>query len=166
MPPTPVPPRHRLATWLPAWLPAPFTAAVTALLTACGIAPSSPTNEGNAAANATVSVATTPMAYRQDAARHVYQRNAHRIFQGTLPPMLQAVGVLEVNLDRQGRVRSLNWLRAPRHAPEVMREIERTAREAAPYPVAQRLGYVTYTDTWLWHASGKFQLDTLTEGQR
>jgi hypothetical protein len=28
-----------------------------------------------------------------------------------------------------------------------------------------RMGRVVYTDTWLWHASGKFQLDTLTEGQ-
>ncbi|MCC2635699.1 MAG: hypothetical protein K0S48_3585, partial [Ramlibacter sp.] len=24
---------------------------------------------------------------------------------------------------------------------------------------------VVYTDTWLWHKSGRFQLDTLTEGQ-
>jgi protein TonB len=22
-----------------------------------------------------------------------------------------------------------------------------------------------WTDTWLWHKSGRFQLDTLTEGQ-
>ena len=28
-----------------------------------------------------------------------------------------------------------------------------------------RTGQVTYTDVWLWHKSGKFQLDTLTEGQ-
>jgi protein TonB len=27
------------------------------------------------------------------------------------------------------------------------------------------LSQVTYTDVWLWHKSGKFQLDTLTEGQ-
>jgi hypothetical protein len=26
-------------------------------------------------------------------------------------------------------------------------------------------GKVTYTDTWLWDKSGRFQLDTLTEGQ-
>jgi hypothetical protein len=26
-------------------------------------------------------------------------------------------------------------------------------------------GRVTYTDTWLWDKSGRFQLDTLTEGQ-
>lgn len=80
--------------------------------------------------------------------------------------MLYAVGTLEVNLGRKGEVRSFNWLRKPSHAPEVVREIERTVRAAAPFPVAQQLGYVTYTDTWLWDRSGKFQLDTLTEGQR
>jgi hypothetical protein len=47
----------------------------------------------------------------------------------------------------------------------VVAEIERTVRQAAPYPAPVRLGRVTYTDTWLWHKSGLFQLDTLTEGQ-
>jgi len=27
------------------------------------------------------------------------------------------------------------------------------------------MGSVTYTDTWLWDKSGRFQLDTLTQGQ-
>jgi 5-hydroxyisourate hydrolase-like protein (transthyretin family) len=49
--------------------------------------------------------------------------------------------------------------------PEVMAEIERSVRLAAPYPAPVLLGGVTYTDTWLWHKSGRFQLDTLTEGQ-
>jgi protein TonB len=111
------------------------------------------------------SVARTPKEYRQDAARHLYQLNADRIYKGRLPPMLYAIGTLEVLVDRQGNVVALNWLRAPKHAPEVVAEIERTARAAAPYPVPERLGRVTYTDTWLWHKSGRFQLDTLTEGQ-
>jgi hypothetical protein len=79
--------------------------------------------------------------------------------------MLYAVGVLDVELDRQGHVQRLHWRRAPRHAPEVMQEIERTVRAAAPFPAARRLGSLTYTDVWLWHKSGRFQLDTLTEGQ-
>jgi hypothetical protein len=58
-----------------------------------------------------------------------------------------------------------SWMRAPKHAPEVMADIERSVRAAAPYPAAVNLGHVTYTDTWLWHKSGRFQLDTLTEGQ-
>jgi periplasmic protein TonB len=109
--------------------------------------------------------ATTPKDYRRDAASHLYARNAHRIFKGQLPPMLHAVGVLDVEVDRNGRVMALNWLRAPKHAPEVMTEIERTVRQAEPYPAPTRMGRVTYTDIWLWHESGKFQLDTLTEGQ-
>lgn len=111
------------------------------------------------------SAAGTPRDYRKDAATHLYARNAERIFVGMLPPNLYAVGVLQVELDRDGRVSRLHWMRAPSHAPEVIKEIERTVREAAPFPQPARLGRVTYTDTWLWHKSGQFQLDTLTEGQ-
>lgn len=111
------------------------------------------------------SAATTPRAYRQDAASHVYDLNRDRIYKGRLPPMLYAIGVLQVDLDSNGGVRALNWMRKPSHAPEVTAEIERTVRAAAPYPAPVRMGRVTWTDTWLWHQSGRFQLDTLTEGQ-
>ena len=109
--------------------------------------------------------ATTPKDYRRDAAGHLYVRNANRIFKGKLPPHLYAIGVFEVEVDGRGRVVSTHWLRAPKHAPEVIAEVERTVREAQPYPVPSRMGRVVYTDTWLWHVSGQFQLDTLTEGQ-
>jgi hypothetical protein len=112
-----------------------------------------------------VSVATTPRDYRRDGAGHIYALNGHRIFKGMLPPNLYAIGTLQVDLDRQGRVTALRWMRAPNHAPEVVKEIERTVREASPFPIPQKLGRVTYTDTWLWDKSGHFQLDTLTEGQ-
>ncbi|CAN5749540.1 hypothetical protein BH11PSE7_BH11PSE7_28330 [soil metagenome] len=111
------------------------------------------------------SSAATPKAYREDAATHLYGLNRERIYKGKMPPLLYAIGVLEVDVNAQGKVTSVNWLRAPRHAPEVMAEIERTVRSAAPYPAPVRMGKVTYTDTWLWHKSGQFQLDTLTEGQ-
>ncbi|MDI9234262.1 hypothetical protein [Limnohabitans lacus] len=107
----------------------------------------------------------TPKEYRKDAAGHLYVLNKDRIFKGRMPPMLKAVGVLDVDIDRQGQVKALSWKRAPKHAPEVMAEIERMVKAAAPYPAPKNLSQVTYTDTWLWHKSGKFQLDTLTEGQ-
>jgi protein TonB len=103
--------------------------------------------------------------YRKDAASHLYVRHSQHIYKGRLPPMLQAVGVLNVDIDRHGSVKSVQWMRAPRHAPEVMQQIERMVKAAAPYPVLQHMSQVTYTDVWLWHQSGKFQLDTLTEGQ-
>jgi len=106
-----------------------------------------------------------PREYRRDAAKHLYGQNAHRIYKGKMPAMLYAIGVLQVDVDGSGQVTRLNWMRAPKHAPEVVAEIERTVRRAAPFPPPARWGEVTYTDTWLWHKSGRFQLDTLTEGQ-
>jgi hypothetical protein len=112
-----------------------------------------------------ISNARNPREYRVDAAKHLYQLNGSRIFKGRMPPMLYAVGVLDVEVDKQGQVTRTQWVRAPGHAPEVMREIEKTVRQAAPYPVPAHLGKVVYSDVWLWHKSGHFQLDTLTEGQ-
>ena len=154
-------------------------AAVGAIVAACKSAPEtappspdSRTPSGGVAgqlpgraASPAPSAAGTARAYRSDAANHLYQLNQQRVFKGKLPPMLYAIGVLEVDIDRSGRVTKLHWMRAPRHAPEVMAEIERTVRAAAPFPVPARMGRVTYTDTWLWDKSGSFQLDTLTEGQ-
>ncbi len=115
--------------------------------------------------NLPVSSARNARDYRVYAAKHLYQLNGARIFKGRMPPMLYAVGVLDVEIDKQGQVTRTQWVRAPGHAPEVMREIEKTVRQAAPYPVPVHLGKVVYSDVWLWHKSGNFQLDTLTEGQ-
>ena len=112
-----------------------------------------------------VSEALTPRDYRRDAATHLYQKQRARIYPGKMPPLLYAVGVLQVDIDGRGQVTDIRWMRAPTQAPEVMADIERSVRAAAPFPAPVKMGRVTYTDTWLWHKSGRFQLDTLTEGQ-
>jgi protein TonB len=112
-----------------------------------------------------VSAAADPRAYRKDAASHLYGLHKTRIYKGRMPPLLYAVGVLQVEVDQVGQVQYIIWMRAPSHAPEVIKEIEGMVRAAAPFPAPARMGKVTYTDTWLWHKSGRFQLDTLTEGQ-
>ena len=154
------------------------TAAVAAIVAGCKSAPppaptspiptppvATPTPMPTPAQAARASGATTPRDYRRDAAGHLYAHNGHRIFKGKMPPLLYAIGVLQVEVDSRGQVSSLSWMRAPKHAPEVIAEIERTVRQAAPYPAPVRMGRVIYTDTWLWDKSGQFQLDTLTEGQ-
>lgn len=103
--------------------------------------------------------------YRRAAASHIYSRYQNRIYRGQLPPLLYAVGTLQVHVDSSGRVQSTNWLRAPKHAPEVISEIERLVRSAAPYPAPPGAQRIVWTDTWLWDKSGQFQLDTLSEGQ-
>lgn len=112
-----------------------------------------------------VSSASTQVDYRLDAAYHLYNRNSARIFKGVMPHFLYAIGVLEVQVDSRGQLLALNWMRAPEHAPEVIAEIERTVRKAAPFPAPVRIGTASYIETWLWDASGNFQLHTLSEGQ-
>jgi len=162
-------------------LPGAVAAAAAAILAGCSSsvpltpsaarppAPVEAPSEAQAAAAAPAisrtSNATNPRAYRADAASHLYGLNQERIYKGRMPPLLYAIGVLQVEVDGRGHVRKLDWMRAPRHAPEVVAEIERTVRAAAPFPAPARMGKVVYTDTWLWHKSGRFQLDTLTEGQ-
>ncbi|WP_370679342.1 hypothetical protein [Comamonas sp. GB3 AK4-5] len=149
------------------WLWRGLAAGVTALMAACGSVPHLGGKLGSGGGGPSAGSSAASREYRQDAARHIYARNQHRIYKGQLPPMLYAVGVLEVELDRSGNVRRLRWLRAPSHAPEVVADIERTVRAASPFPAPSRMsGKLTYTDTWLWDQSGRFQLDTLTEGQR
>lgn len=157
------------------WLLALLSTAIAAIVSACKTAPGTgpaPSPEtavigpiAGPRGSARSSSATSPRAYREDGATHLYGLNADRIYKGKMPPLLYAIGVLNVEIDRVGRVTRLDWMRAPRHAPEVIAEIERTVQRASPFPAPTRLGKVVYTDTWLWHKSGQFQLDTLTEGQ-
>ena len=150
---TPPQPPQTMAT-PPAPAPAPVKPAAPIALPSAPVKPQLPTSN-----------ARTAKEYRVDAAKHLYKLNGARIFKGRMPPMLYAVGVLDVEVDKQGQVTRTYWVRAPGHAPEVMREIEKTVRQAAPYPVPAHMGKVLYSDVWLWHKSGYFQLDTLTEGQ-
>lgn len=168
----PTTPRHKaILPW----------AAALALLASCSSPPPPPPKPAEVAAivvpplmpppppepvaETKISYASTPRDYRKDAAGHLYALNRSRLYPGKMPPLLHAVGVLQVEIDNRGNVTGFSWMRAPRHAPEVMAEIERSVRQAAPFPAPVRMGRVTYTDTWLWHSSGLFQLDTLTEGQ-
>lgn len=160
------------------WLAALLSTAVGALVSACKSAPPPAADPEPAAPSSPVvgpisgpagsarqSAAPTARAYRQSGASHIYGLHADRIYKGRMPPLLYAVGVLNVEINQVGIVTRLDWMRAPRHAPEVIAEIERMIKAASPFPAPVRIGKVVYTDTWLWHKSGKFQLDTLTEGQ-
>jgi len=112
-----------------------------------------------------ISDAVTQQGYRFDAASHLYVRNSERIYKGVMPHYLYAIGVLQIQVDARGQLVEMSWMRAPEHAPEVIAEIERTVRQAAPFPAPVQMGSATYVETWLWDVSGRFQLRTLTEGQ-
>jgi protein TonB len=157
---------------LPTWA---MCLAFAALTAACS---SPPQNPGTASPDTAAAVPLASMApigpasqahtaldYRLEAAYHLYNKNSPRIYRGVLPHFLYAIGVLEIRVDLRGNLQSMQWLRAPEHAPEVMAEIERTVQQAAPFPAPVYLGSTTFIETWLWDVSGRFQLHTLSEGQ-
>jgi protein TonB len=116
-------------------------------------------------ANRNISQATNEKAYRHDGARAIYAAYPDSIYKGKLPPLLYAIAVVETELDANGNVRDVRMVRAPSHAPEVTAKIRELIRKASPLPAPARMGATKYTDVWLFDKSGKFQLDTLTEGQ-
>ena len=105
-------------------------------------------------------------AYRKTGARHIYAVYKARIFKGKLPPLVYAVVTVETHLDGNGQVEAVTFMRAPEQAPEVSLEIAELIWKASPLPSPGKVGAHTYVETWLWDKSGKFQLDTLTQGQR
>jgi len=112
-----------------------------------------------------VSLAETPKAYKVDAAQHVYKAYADQIYKGKLPPLVHAIVVLEVDVDASGQVRDVHMIRVPTHAPDVTARVRELIRHASPMPAPSRLGATRFTEIWLVDKSGRFQLDTLTEGQ-
>ena len=112
------------------------------------------------------STAADAKAYRKDGARHIYAAYRDQIYKGKLPPLIHAIVVAEVDLDDAGNVREVNMIRTPSHAPDVTERVRQMIRAASPLPAPKRMGGTKYLDIWLVDKSGRFQLDTLTEGQR
>ena len=122
--------------------------------------------QAQSAAAASVSVAETPKAYKVDAAKHVYKTYPDKIYKGKLPPLVHAIVVLEVAVDAHGNVQDISTIRVPTHAPDVTVAVKNMIQHASPMPAPSRMGGTKFTEVWLVDKSGRFQLDTLTEGQR
>jgi len=113
-----------------------------------------------------VSTASDARAYRMDVARYVYESYPTRIWKGRLPPLIHAVVVVETTVDGSGHPRSVQLVRGPSHAPDVSLAVMETIKRLSPLPSPTRhAAGVKFTEIWLVHKNGQFQLDALTEGQ-
>jgi hypothetical protein len=111
------------------------------------------------------SIAQTAKDYRADGARHLYAVYARHIYKGRMPPLLYGIAIVETEIDENGNVLDISIVRKPA-APEVGPWVVEMIRKSGPFPPPARMGRVRYLDIWLVDKSGRFQLDTLTEGQR
>ncbi len=113
-----------------------------------------------------VSMAKDPREYRLDVARYIYESYPRRIYHGRLPPLIHAVVVLETTVDERGQPKEVKVVRGPSHAPDVTAAVREMTYQISPLPLPAKLGSsVKYTEIWLVHKDGRFQLDALTEGQ-
>lgn len=103
--------------------------------------------------------------FKVDAARHLYSCYPARIYKGKLPPLLYGVMVVNVELDAKGNVVNVNTIRPPA-AAEVAPWVESMVRKASPFPAPVRMAEARFTEIFLVDKSGRFQTDSLTEGQR
>ncbi|MBT9594446.1 MAG: hypothetical protein IV094_00495 [Vitreoscilla sp.] len=113
-----------------------------------------------------VSQAQTEQAYRRDAAQRVYAAFPAHIHKGKLPPLMYAIAITETDVDATGQITDVRLTREPAAAKEVGPWVVALLRQMVRLPAPAQMERATYKDIWLVDKSGKFQLDTLTEGQR
>ena len=111
------------------------------------------------------SPAETALEYRSDGARHLYAAYGKQIHKGKMPPLLYGIAIIETEIAADGAVKSVRVVRQPA-AAEVGPWAVEMIKKASPFPPPARMGEVKYTEIWLVDKTGRFQLDTLTEGQR
>jgi hypothetical protein len=113
------------------------------------------------------STAADESSYRRDAARHVYARYPQQVHKGKLPPMMYAVMITDTTIGPDGQVEQVNVVRPPAAATEVTPWVVDLIRRASPFPAPAAIGKpAVYREIWLVDKTGRFQVDTLTEGQR
>ncbi|MFK3739905.1 hypothetical protein [Massilia sp. TN1-12] len=105
--------------------------------------------------------------YKTQVARHVLQHNPNLAFSGTLPPLMPAIVVLRITVDRQGQMTGV----------EVQRSRDANASRVAvdslwrslPLPPPQRLaqadGKLTFSETFLFGERYRYQLRSLEPPQ-
>ena len=164
---------------------------MTVVLTACGSpapapAPGSPTASGPRPApivtppiqtvDAAPSASPAPSALRlaardpalddwkRVAAEKVYAVNRAQLFDGRPEHLLRAVIVVEVTVDREGRVTRSKILRSPGIASldsVALGSLKAASPLPAPPTKLVARGPLVFSETWLFRKDGRFQLRTL-----
>jgi protein TonB len=142
-----------------AWKCFPAALCLTFLVAACTSPPGRPPEPARGSAST-----RTLDAYKREAATRILQANAASVADA-LPPLLQSVVVLDITVDRAGRPLVVSVRRSNGH-----RELEQAAiasvRRAEPLPVPPpeilgRASAVTFVETWLFRADGRFQVRSI-----
>ena len=143
--PAPAPPKPVAATPVPAAAPAPAPAAVSANLPAPG-----PVRNWTEV--------------RAQAARRIVAANPGATYLGTVPDILLAIPVLEMELNADGSIKRIDVMRPPGQAPETLQMAIDAVRRAAPFGDVSRLPKPwKFAETFLYRDDRKFKPRTLDQ---
>ncbi|HJV62226.1 MAG TPA: hypothetical protein VJ743_14855 [Albitalea sp.] len=99
---------------------------------------------------------------RLQAARRMVAANPGGTYTGTVPDILLAIPVLEVELNGDGSIRRIEVLRRPGQAPETLQMAIEAMRRAAPFGDVSRLPKPwKFSETFLFNDERKFKPRTL-----
>ncbi|VXB57545.1 TonB C-terminal domain-containing protein [Massilia sp. 9I] len=107
-------------------------------------------------------------AYKAHVARHILERNADRSFRGRLPPMLPAIVVVSITVDRDGQLTDVRVQRS--RDPDASRVALASMLRSGPLPrphglLAANSSAITFSETFLFDRDYRFQLRSLAGPQ-
>jgi len=103
--------------------------------------------------------------YKSQVARHVIEHNPEHNYSGTLPPLLPAIVVLRITVDRDGQVQDVFVQRS--RDPDASAIALASLRRSTPLPPPPRAlpdgtDGLTFSETFLFADSDRFQLRSLS----
>jgi protein TonB len=107
-------------------------------------------------------------AYKTEVAHHVLRHNAAHTFSGRLPPMLPAIVVLNITVDKDGRMTDVVVQRS--RDPDASRVAVASMARCGTLPrppqlLADGSDSLTFSETFLFNADYRFQLRSLAGPQ-
>jgi len=101
---------------------------------------------------------------RHQAAKRLVDANPGGTYTGTVPDVLLAIPVLEVELNSDGSIRRIDVLRHPRQAPDTVQIAIDAMRRAAPFGDVSRAPKPwKFSESFLFNDERKFKPRTLDE---
>jgi protein TonB len=104
--------------------------------------------------------------YKTQVAQHILQHNPDRSYNGKLPPMLPAIVVLEITVDRDGQLADVEVQRS--RDDDASKIALDSMRRSTPLPPPQQLaqaGKLKFSETFLFADSQRYQIRSLAGPQ-
>jgi periplasmic protein TonB len=103
--------------------------------------------------------------WKRQAAERIHAANAPQLFEGRPHHLLQGVIVVDVTVDRSGKVTRSRIVRSPgitRLNNVALASLKTASPLPAPPPAIVKTGAITYSETWLFTNDSRWRLRTLT----